>query len=73
MTGHVWTFTNAPSSKTGPICPECQTIHSGSDVVAVDRFNPDGPAGFRAHFGGEVRATRAAAMSDVCAMKQRGN
>jgi hypothetical protein len=60
-----WTW--APKSSTGPVCPSCDCIHGGMDVRAVDRFNPAGPAGFRADFpGAPLRDTRAEAHTDMC-------
>lgn len=47
-------------------CP-CGRIHASDAVRAVNRFNPDRPTGWRAG-DGQVRATRAEAMADVCEM-----
>lgn len=52
----------------GPTCPDCLTIHEATAVVAVGRFDPNGPRGYRA--AGPLRATREEAMRDVCALRQ---
>lgn len=57
------------SGRTGATCPRCLTVHCGSDVVAVGRFDPKGVHGYRPRDGGELRATRGEAMDDVCAAR----
>lgn len=53
----------------GPTCPDCETIHSAGDVVVYgSRFTP-GPMRYQAKAGGPIRATRVAAMLDVCASR----
>ena len=49
-------------------CPSCGWVHSLGDVVAVGRFDPDGPVGYKATLpqGAPLRASRAEAMRDVC-------
>lgn len=50
------------------LCPDCG--HAGRHpTVAVSRFRPDGPLGYRAE-GGPVRATRAEAEADCCRMRR---
>ena len=50
-----------------PPCPICDRIHDPSDVRAIGRFDPDGPAGYRADLpGAKVRSTRVEAQRDVC-------
>lgn len=58
------------SETTGTTCPDCQTIHESSAVIAVGRFDPAGIHGYRPRSGGELRATRAEAMNDVCASRR---
>lgn len=45
-------------------CPACDAIHTGRDAIAVGRFRPEGPTGYRARSGGLLRATRAEAEAD---------
>lgn len=49
-------------------CPHCHTIHATDWAVAVDRWRPEGPAGYRARYpDAPWRATRAEAIADMCA------
>lgn len=49
----------------------CGWAHDSGMAHAVGRFNPDGPAGYRARSGGPLRATRAEAAADECANHHR--
>lgn len=52
-------------------CPLCGWVHDSSTVRAIDRFNPDGPSGYRAtNPGALVRDTRDEAMRDACESKR---
>lgn len=44
--------------------PCCDRIIGTDAARAVDRFNPDGPAGYRARSGGPLRASRVDAVRD---------
>jgi hypothetical protein len=59
----------SPGPHVGPTCPACRTIHGSDAAVAVGRFNPEGPRGYRARDGGPLRLTRAAAVADTCARR----
>ena len=49
-------------------CPHCHLIHATDWAVAVDRWRPEGPAGYRARYpDAPLRATRAGAIADMCA------
>ena len=49
-------------------CPNCHLIHATDWAVAVDRWRPEGPAGYRARYpDAPLRATRAEAIADMCA------
>lgn len=51
-----------------PACPHCHLIHATDWAVAVDRWRPEGPAGYRARYpDAPLRATRAEAIADMCA------
>ena len=51
-----------------PACPHCHLIHVTDWAVAVDRWRPEGPAGYRARYpDAPLRATRAEAIADMCA------
>ena len=65
-----WTWQYASRSKIGATCPTCGTIHGSDAVVAVGRFEPGGPLGYRAaKIDGPLRATREEAHRDVCAAR----
>jgi len=55
----------------------CGRIHAATEVVAVGRFLPGGPVGYRARHDSRVRPTRNDARRDVCpewaAMHQCGD
>ena len=48
------------------VCPSCDTVHVSTMAVAVGRFRPSGPLGYRARPGGPLRPTRAEAVEDAC-------
>lgn len=49
-------------------CPHCHLTHATDWAVAVDRWRPEGPAGYRARYpDAPLRATRAEAIADMCA------
>lgn len=49
------------------------TLNLGADAArAVDRFNPNGPAGYRAKSGGPIRETREDAEADELANRWTG-
>lgn len=50
------------ASEPGP----CGWVHTSTSAVAVGRFLPDGPTGYRASSGGPLRPTRARAERDEC-------
>lgn len=54
-----------------PPCPSCDSVHAPTMAVAVGRFRADGPTGYRARSGGPLRATRAEAVADECALRAR--
>jgi hypothetical protein len=58
--------TNAPRSRIGPTCPDCNTIHGADAAVAEGRFGEDGPRGYRSRLGGPLRDTRKEAHGDYC-------
>lgn len=48
-------------------CDHCGQVHPTNAAVAIGRFDPRGPSGWRAnHAFAEVRATRAEAEADWC-------
>jgi len=52
-------------------CRSCGWVHSLGDVVAVGRFDPNGPIGYKATSqAAPLRASRAEAMRDVCEARQ---
>jgi hypothetical protein len=51
----------------GRTCKTCGQI--GHPTVAVGKFKPGGPDGYRAVDGGPLRATRREAEEDVCASR----
>ena len=51
----------------GPTCPACLSIHAAGEVVAIGRFSPTGPSGYRAKVGGQLWATREEAAAAICA------
>lgn len=52
----------------GPTCPACDYIHS--PVMAVGKFTPRGPIGYRALFpDAPIRSTRVEAEADECARR----
>ena len=50
-------------------CPHCHLIHATDWAVAVDRWRPEGPTGYRATGmpDAPLRATRDQAIADRCA------
>lgn len=51
-----------------PPCPVCGTIHAGTDVRCVGRFEPRRGGWFQADYtGAPERQTRAEAERDMCA------
>lgn len=58
-------------SRMKPACPTCGTIHSASAVVALGKFDPNGPLGYVPRDGGCgcVYRTREEAMAAVCASR----
>jgi hypothetical protein len=60
-----WCEVEQAGGSSGNGCA-CGRVHAASEVVALGRFRPDGPLGYSAADGEKVRATRAAAMRDVC-------
>lgn len=50
------------ASEPGP----CGHVHTSQTAVAVGRFLPGGPTGYRAASGGPLRSTRARAERDEC-------
>ena len=55
-----------------PPCPDCGHVHTAADIYAVDRFNPDGPIGYRAREpGAPLRASRDEAAKDLCDWRKR--
>jgi hypothetical protein len=69
--GYQWSTEPMPRSHIGPTCPECQTIHGADAAVAVGRFDPDGPRGYRSRLGGPLRPARDEAVADYCAAHQQ--
>lgn len=59
--------TRQPSRMKARTCEKCDQI--GHPTVAVGRFTPGGPDGFRALDSGPLRATRQEAEADVCASR----
>lgn len=56
------------SGKRLRACERCGWIHGASQVVAVGRFKPGGPDGYRVASdpSAPLRDSRAEAMRDVC-------
>ena len=50
-------------------CPRCDHVHGSDWAVAVQRFAPGGPTGYRATRapGAPLRPTRDQAIADQCA------
>lgn len=59
------------AAHTKPICPKCGHVHTSGDAVAAGRFNKTGPVGYIARNvkNADVRATRAEAVADLCAIR----
>ena len=51
-----------------PPCETCGRIHATGESVAIGRFTPTGPTGYRAKddASAPVRASREAAEADAC-------
>lgn len=49
----------------GKACGECGHIHLGTDAIAIGRFNPNGPIGYKA-IDGKVFETRQGAINHTC-------
>lgn len=58
-----------PSPRRLQVCADCDRIHTASDVVAIGRFNPDGPNGYRTP-DGEIHPTREAGQKWLCEQRQ---
>ena len=53
-----------------PTCPACDRIHTAGSVIAVGRFAPGGPTGYRTP-AGPTYPTRAEAEAAMCAGQRK--
>lgn len=55
------------------LCPLCGDCGHAGEVVAINRFRPEGASGYRVIRTGEVLPTRAAALEAACAARRRAH